>query len=423
MNASSSRPGKSGFVSYVMVLTTGAVLTTLMVYTYRRAMATQAVQSAVTLQTDYGEKEDAILRSIVAITPNRAIRAMQSGSNASTAVSEPLRWQNIFTDALDMANARTSIAGNLQSSLGQTGLMKGNAGDSVMARPDLMFKALNNEVGYVSVGANRSLGAGFPAPLTLSDTTTKNRDAIYPIISSSKAYDPVVASSKVYGALAKTVDASLLNVSTYPNFNLLKYPNINFGYAKPGDPLVAKRNWWAFSMNVAANDALTTQLNRPARDFVLSIYEIPSQLAISASSFMSLGEFASGEAWKNVTIEGGVYAGKAEVLGSTALASLSSRRGMTMSGGSTIGGRNFSNNPFAPGAREEYQVTEGEFYPVSLASESGRVAFVSINRGVEVNTQVADHANSIILDQVENGVAIRMAVLYLLAARIPRSVG
>jgi aspartate carbamoyltransferase catalytic subunit len=33
---------------------------------------------------------------------------------------------------------------------------------------------------------------------------------------------------------------------------------------------------------------------------------------------------------------------------------------------------------------------------------------------------VADHANSIILDQVQNGVAVRMAVLYLLAMRIPR---
>lgn len=44
-----------------------------------------------------------------------------------------------------------------------------------------------------------------------------------------------------------------------------------------------------------------------------------------------------------------------------------------------------------------------------------------INRGVEITSQVADHANSIILDQVENGVAIRMTVLYLLAARIPRS--
>ena len=44
-----------------------------------------------------------------------------------------------------------------------------------------------------------------------------------------------------------------------------------------------------------------------------------------------------------------------------------------------------------------------------------------INRGVEITSDVADHPNSIILDQVENGVAIRMAVLYLLAARIPRA--
>ncbi len=43
-----------------------------------------------------------------------------------------------------------------------------------------------------------------------------------------------------------------------------------------------------------------------------------------------------------------------------------------------------------------------------------------INRGVEITSEVADGASSIILDQVENGVAIRMAVLYLLAARIPR---
>lgn len=38
-----------------------------------------------------------------------------------------------------------------------------------------------------------------------------------------------------------------------------------------------------------------------------------------------------------------------------------------------------------------------------------------INRGIELNSDVADSDHSIILDQVENGVAIRMAVLYLLA--------
>lgn len=40
-----------------------------------------------------------------------------------------------------------------------------------------------------------------------------------------------------------------------------------------------------------------------------------------------------------------------------------------------------------------------------------------INRGVELNSDVADSKQSIILQQVENGVAIRMAVLYLLAGR------
>ena len=38
-----------------------------------------------------------------------------------------------------------------------------------------------------------------------------------------------------------------------------------------------------------------------------------------------------------------------------------------------------------------------------------------INRGVEITSEVADCEQAIILDQVENGVAIRMAVLYLLA--------
>mgnify|MGYP000866470763 FL=1 len=39
-----------------------------------------------------------------------------------------------------------------------------------------------------------------------------------------------------------------------------------------------------------------------------------------------------------------------------------------------------------------------------------------INRGVELDADVADGNNSVILDQVENGVAIRMAILYLLGA-------
>ena len=43
-----------------------------------------------------------------------------------------------------------------------------------------------------------------------------------------------------------------------------------------------------------------------------------------------------------------------------------------------------------------------------------------INRGVEITSDVADSDQSIILEQVENGVAIRMAIIYLLAEKIKR---
>jgi aspartate carbamoyltransferase catalytic subunit len=44
-----------------------------------------------------------------------------------------------------------------------------------------------------------------------------------------------------------------------------------------------------------------------------------------------------------------------------------------------------------------------------------------MNRGVEIDSDVADGEHSVILPQVTNGVAIRMAVLYLLAGGRPGS--
>jgi hypothetical protein len=370
-------------VSYVLVLTTGAILLLLMVLTYRRATNAMEVQKDVQMCLDYGEKEDAILRSIVAITPNRAIRAMQHHSNSSDEMRNPLRWQNIFTDALDQANARTAIPNEVRTALRIASLRSGNTGDSTLGTPSVIFKAISPESGYVSVGVNRSL-TGCPPALTAS-TSTRELDLVYPIITSDK----------LYGALAQSRVG--LPVETYPNFNLLTYPRINFGYSRPGDPFVARRNWWAFSMDVSAQDAELTRLVRPGRDFVLSIYEVPSQLAISASSYLSFGQYASGDAWQNVTIGGGVFAGKALVEGTTAFVALASRRGMTLSRNATLGGQSFSSNPFTPGLRETYQLTQGDFFPASLASESGRVVFVPISRGADYFDRFAHSEESDVL--------------------------
>jgi hypothetical protein len=71
------------------------------------------------------------------------------------------------------------------------------------------------------------------------------------------------------------------------------------------------------------------------------------------------------------------------VEGGAALPTLASRRQVEIRDSSTIGGQPFSGSPFAPGVREQYEVDTGEFFPVSLPSESGRAAFISINRGEE----------------------------------------
>jgi hypothetical protein len=408
MKTSSPKPGKPGFISYVLVLTTGAILTMLMVFTYRQAMATQVMQSQVQLRNDYSEKEDAILRSIVAITPNRAIRAMQSGSGSSTTISNPLRWRNIFDESLAISNARTSISPELLAKLDASTLKKGNSGDSTLTSANRIFHQIagvndNLDTSYASAGINRSLGTGFPVPLQTNDYLTTVRDSAYPIITNDKFYGALAESYLKDKVLNGDGDRAYgLPVATYSKFNILKYPAINFGYAKQGDPFVAKRNWWAFTMDLADHDDDKTATVKVPRDFVISIYEIPSQLAISASSFLSLGQYASGDAWQNVSIKGGVFAGKAEVQGALGVAeaddenrvTLASRRGMTLPNDAMIGGKSVPDNPFTPGVREAYQVTEGEFFPVSLASESGRVAFIPINRGPDFFDRLAHAAET-----------------------------
>jgi aspartate carbamoyltransferase catalytic subunit len=45
-----------------------------------------------------------------------------------------------------------------------------------------------------------------------------------------------------------------------------------------------------------------------------------------------------------------------------------------------------------------------------------------INRGVEIDSELADGARSVILEQVTNGIAVRMAVLYLCCGGQPENV-
>ncbi len=372
-----------GYISYVLVVTTSVFMSLLMIYAYRASIDAQAIQGQVQLHLDYSEKEETIMRSIVAITPNRAIRAMQHDSNQSGANRNSLRWQNIFREAVILANAHRSVEDELRELIATSGhTVSANFGDSVLNQTSRMFQPVGNEGGWVSSSVRNDLGPGYPPLLDSNVNRDRNRDRNFPIISESKHYG-VRAQDRV-GA----------SVMDYPQFNLIRYPEINFGYAQPGELFVAKHNWWAFNLDLSGHDRGTTAIARNTREMILSIYEIPSQLAISTSAFVNFGEHASGERWQNATIEGNVFAGRSVVADEMALDGLLSRRGVQLGDRTVIGGQTFDGNPFAVGTREVYYATVGEFFPISLPSEAGRAAFVPINRGVEFFDRFAHSSES-----------------------------
>lgn len=374
----SSHPGEPGYVSYLMVLSVGTLLTVMTMSAYKYAAASQKIQGETQLRVDYAEKEDEVLRAIVNIVPNRAIRAMQNGSNASSTTQMPLRWQTILSNALDQASARTSISSSLKTTVGGTKAISGNVSDNAFSTIGDVFDPIETDgsSGDVSSGLGRSLGSGFPVPLETASTTVSDRDKLYPIISDAK----------IHGNLATS--GVSLSVTDYPKWNVVPYPQIRFGYCAPGQPFVAKRNWWAFSMHLGEAANLLKSYGRGdsqvgERDFIVSLYEIPSQLAISAEAFTKLGKHADGTPWQHANIEGGVFATRAQVESGMHVDRLMARRGLSLGGDVTVGSNAIEGNPLTPGVREKYEVTTGSYMPVALASDSGRAAFVPINRGAD----------------------------------------
>jgi aspartate carbamoyltransferase catalytic subunit len=75
---------------------------------------------------------------------------------------------------------------------------------------------------------------------------------------------------------------------------------------------------------------------------------------------------------------------------------------------------------FIPSLREYYRVFGVTAERLERAPHDLTIMHPGpMNRGVEIDSRVADGPHSVILDQVTNGVAVRMAVLYLLAGGRP----
>lgn len=359
-----------GFASLLTVVTVGIGLMLILLSMYNDTVESQQTQKDHMLRADYQQREEAFLRALTNIIPNKAMRCMQDGSYSSS-VRGSLRWNAIYDEALALSNTRQALSPAMASQLGLSGLRSGNSGDSNISRDASIKPAFGWPGRDIASGCNTSAGTSYPPPLTCSSQAW--RDGYYPVVSLNKKYG---------SSATGWVQA---DVNEYPLYNLVNAPSMHFNY-QTGSTMIAKHNWWVFELSMADTDEAVTKLRSRTKKYLVSLYEIPSQLSVNGSSYTTLGTHTDGTAWANINITGGIFAQRVKTEGTFSTAAISSRKGVELSDNTTVNGTvtgsGTGSNPFASNARELSE-SKGQTFPVSSASNGGRVAFVPINRGLD----------------------------------------
>ena len=372
MTKPANRTHKSspGFASLLVVTSVGVALLIMLVSMYRNTVDAHAIQKNNLLKNDYQQREDAFLRALTNIIPNKAILCMKPGSDND----ESLQWKSIIEDALVMSNSRQALAPEVADSLGFTNIRSGNNTDSNLELGAIISALAGGttDPDAITSGTNQLATSDYPPPLecSASDQTT---DSLYPIVSLNKKYGP---------SASGWVKAS---VSDFPLYNLIDAPELHFNYQNDGT-FIAKHNWWAFELSFADQDASKTNVITRKKKYLVSLYEIPSQLPISASAFTTFGAHSDGTEWSNVSLRGSIFAEKVKTEGAFSTDAIAARKGVEVSTSTTVNGTTTGgvtgSNPFVSNARELAE-TQGNVFPISSSSDGGRVSFIPINRGLE----------------------------------------
>jgi hypothetical protein len=386
-----------GYATMAVVTSISLVIMGMMGYAYLGSMRTFQVQARAQVKQDYSQKEDAILNALIHIVPNKAIGAMQRYS-ANTPTQ--YNWNTIFTEALASANAELSVSPQMLNALNLGTAVSANTGDTTFTAVSDVVKA---PVSTYAGDQNRVNGGNWWESIMLGDPKIGPRvpaalqlsydnyllDKQYPIISFDKTY--VSWYTKGLG----------LSATAYPRYNLIQYPDVKFGYKRPGEYFVAKRNWWVFSLNFGSHNEQRTGIPPVRKDYVLSIYEIPSQVPLSASTLLKVGKFADGTAWENVSMDGSLVAERLQTEGSVVVSggSVSARKSITLTGQTVVDGTTLESDFDDLGERETRATsggangsttTESDFYQASVGGNVGKVAFIPLNRGTSTLLNTSD---------------------------------
>jgi len=390
-----------GFASLLVVISTGLALMAMLMIMYNDTTQSQETQKNNLLANDYQQREDAVLRALTNIVPNKAILCMKDGSRKKD--SNNLIWKTIFDDSFKQANANistkiidpTDSAGkktiSILPTLGINTTKTRNANTANATKHDIIALAssvFEPKKYYVSEGSDRhfkSTTAAYPPPIKFKPSKNLRANTNWPVISAVKVYDP----SKVTGWVDELSDDN--------QFGVMPSPSPNFKYGNNGK-IIAKHNWWTFNLNFSRKikDTLLDTAyytdrglrQSASKQYIISIYEIPSQLAIHAASYADFGTFQDGTTWNssNVTIDGCVFAGQVKSTGSFSADAIASRTGVELKNGSNA----------MDSAERDTALALGTAYNISAAADSGKMAFIPINRGLDFYDRFSANAGKTI---------------------------
>ena len=345
-------------------MTTLSLALTIMAFAitaYRGTRQAHRVQASKQVKLDYSQRERAFLRALLDVAPNAMMKGMIAGSANNPAEHS---WDQIFQDAIDQAQSQVALdPADLATLSISVDAISSNPTDSVFTPSDFIFSPLD---GTRRVGSD--LDQAVSNEFGISQMRVINTQNIASTFwASNSLTHPIVSRNKV------TVNSDL-------EFTSVPYPEIAFGYSQQGGNFLAKRNWWAFTVNFGAQNESATGIAPAPKTYILSIYEVPNQLAIASSATAtSLGQYADGTSWDISRISGSVYAGRAKLSDINDFDSIASRRGIELGGAPA--GQQLS---LLTSRREHTALaSDNSFFRLSSASDSGYVSFIPINRGTD----------------------------------------
>jgi hypothetical protein len=334
-------------------------------------------------KVDIATREDALMRVVL----QQAATGMLPGTDGVTGTPQP--WTTIMPNAVTQLLATTYVDPTELATLpGLTGVIPDNMGDTAGT-------ALGIFQGY------NTAGVPFGGTTGVANVVTSYNGTVQPPLMNWSANAALSTSNALttpqefflgsqYTSLSSSWP-SLTKLSLSNRWGQITYPNIRFGYKQPGDQFIARRVWWRIPIVYqTAQQTLQDQAgvfrypSAPA-NYVLSVYEIPSQLPISGNANLNIGLNADGTAWgSGISVTGSIYGGQIQLSGGTYNKGISSRQQVNVLSGATVGGVAYSNNTFDNlGTRETMALTQATpgAAPVSVAGNDGKVLLVPVMPG------------------------------------------